>query len=261
MSHYSQSELSHVIGQIYDCAVDPELWVPTLTGIRDRMELAYVHLMIVNNDYVHTGDHPGEIVFQTQWSQQWMTELKTWYAHMPVIPIWMSADIDNPTSQLQVEDEEEMRKSPFYQGWAKPQNLRDYCHTTLVRRDGMGGAIGAATYNGRHAIDDRDRTTLCLLAPHFRRAMLIGGMLDDGRYAVQLYQELMDNITSGIIIVAQGGKLVFANTAADRLLSNGSCLSVQNNRLVFKFDHRANFARCRFAANNMSLSRHNSRAL
>jgi hypothetical protein len=96
VSHYSQDEFSKVIGQIYDCAIDPELWIPTLTGIRDRMNIAYVHLLIMNQRYSELGDHPGERVFQTSWSREWMEKLKLWYARMPVIPIWMRADIDDP---------------------------------------------------------------------------------------------------------------------------------------------------------------------
>lgn len=227
MTHYSQAELGAVIGQIYDCAIDPELWIPTLTGIRDRMDLAYVHLMIMNRSYSQPGDHPGEIVFQTSWSRQWMDELKLWYSRIPVMPIWMAADIDDPMSQLQVEDEEEVKKTSFYLQWAKPQNLRDYCQTALVRRAELGGGIGAASYEERHRFDDRDRTTLRLLAPHLRRAMLIGGLLDEGKYALQLYRDLMDRIATGIMIVAETGKLVFANAAADRMLSQGKNIAAR----------------------------------
>ena len=232
MSHYSHQELSQVIGQIYDCAVDPELWIPTLTRIRDRMDLAYVHLMIFNHNYLKVADHPGEIVFQTQWSQEWMAQLKNWYARMPVIPIWMAADIDQPMSQLQVEAEQEVQQSPFYDQWAKPQNLRDYCHTTLIKRDGLGGAVGAASFNGRSSFDDQDRQTLCLLAPHMRRSMLIGGLLDDGRYSLQLYKNLMDKLSVGIMLVNEHAKLVFANSAADRFLSAGQNLSTSQGKLT-----------------------------
>jgi DNA-binding CsgD family transcriptional regulator/PAS domain-containing protein len=231
LSHYSQEEFSAVVGQIYDCAIDPELWVPTLTTIRDRMDLAYVHLLIENRHYSQLGDHPGEIVFQTSWSQEWMEKLKLWYSRMPVIPIWLSADIDDPMSQMQVEDQAEVVKSPFYLEWAKPQKLWDYCQTALVRRPDLGGGIGAAAYEGRHIFDDEDRTTFRLLAPHLRRAMLIGGMLDEGKYAVQLYRSLMDKISSGILILAEDGRLVFANVAADRLLSEGKNLSVRQNKI------------------------------
>ncbi len=232
MSHYSQAGLGAVIGQIYDCAIDPELWIPTLTGIRDRMDLAYVHLMIMNRHYSQLGDHPGEIVFQTSWSREWMDELKIWYSRMPVMPVWMAADIDDPMSQLQVEDEEEVKKTPFYLQWAKPQNLGDYCQTALVRRADVGGGIGAASYNGRHRFDDRDRMTFQLLAPHLRRAMLIGGMLDEGKYVLQLYRDLMDKIATGIMIVATNGKLVFANAAADRLLSEGMRLTARHGMVT-----------------------------
>jgi DNA-binding CsgD family transcriptional regulator/PAS domain-containing protein len=231
VSHYNQRELGAVIGQIYDCAVDPELWIPTLTAIRDRMDLAYVHLLIMNQHYSQLGDHPGEIVFQTSWSQEWMESLKLWYSRMPVIPVWMKADIDEPMSQLQVDDEEEVKKTPFYLHWAKPQNLRDYCQTALLRRADLGGGIGAASYNDRHSFDERDRTTLRLLAPHLRRAMLIGGMLDEGKYALQLYRSLMDKISSGILILSGEGRLVFANAAADRLLTRGACLTARQGRV------------------------------
>jgi DNA-binding CsgD family transcriptional regulator/PAS domain-containing protein len=243
VSHYSQDELSKVIGQIYDCAIDPELWIPTLTGIRDRMNLAYVHLLIMNQRYSELGDHPGEIVFQTSWSREWMEKLKYWNSRMPVIPIWMHAHIDDPMSQMQVEDEADVVKSPFYLEWAKPQNLWDYCHTTLVRRADLGGGIGAARYYEGGKFDDRDRMTLSLLAPHLRRAMLIGGMLDDGRYELRLYRSILDKISSGILILSGGGKLHFANAAADRLLSRGTSLAARQGRISpTSLPHAAGFS-------------------
>ena len=75
MGHYNQEELSQVIGQIYDCAVDPTLWVPTLTAIRDKMDMAYVHVNFIDGNYHADGDNSHLSVFQSEWSQQWMERL------------------------------------------------------------------------------------------------------------------------------------------------------------------------------------------
>ena len=75
MSVYSAEELSQVIGQIYDCAVDPGHWVPTLSAIRDKMDMAYVHINFIDGNYHADGDNSHLSVFQSEWSQDWMDKI------------------------------------------------------------------------------------------------------------------------------------------------------------------------------------------
>jgi DNA-binding CsgD family transcriptional regulator/PAS domain-containing protein len=229
--HYTHEELSAVIGQIYDCAIDPELWVPTLTGIRDRMDMAYVHVNFNDGSYSAVGGRSQLSVFQSEWSQEWIEKLPQWYGQIPGLERWTGMDIDDSISQMLCVTESEFHKSDVYRQWVKPQALRDYCFTQVAKRDGIQGSVGAATYSSRDLVTESERGTFRLLAPHFRRSLLISGMLDEGKLQVQLYRQLLDRIGAGVLIVAQDAKLVYANEAADQLLSNGANLTVRHNKV------------------------------
>ena len=232
LSAYSTEELSQVIGQIYDCAVDPGQWVPTLEAIRDKMDMAYVHINFVDGNYDADRDNAHLSVFQSKWSQDWMNKLPQWYGQIPGIERWTEMDIDDSISQMLCVTEDEFHKSDVYQQWVRPQGLRDYCFTQVAKRDGMTGSVGAATYSSRGLFDERERETFRLLAPHFRRSLLISGMIDEGKLQVQLYRKLLDRIGAGVLIVGRDARLVYANETAERLLSAGVSLTVRNGRVT-----------------------------
>ena len=232
MSPYSQEELSQAIGQIYDCAVDPTLWVPTLTAIRDKMDMAYVHVNFIDGNYHKDGTNSHLSVFQSAWSQDWMDRLPQWYGQIPGLERWAAMDVDDSMSQMLCVTEDEFQKSEVYLQWVRPQGLRDYCFTQVAKRNRMTGSVGAATYSSRSLISEGEREMFRLLAPHFRRSLLISGMLDEGKLQMQLYRRLLDRIGAGVLIVGQDAQLVYANEAADRLISLGVCLTVRNNKVL-----------------------------
>ncbi len=232
MVQYSQDELSGVIGQIYDCAVDPTLWLPTLTGIRDRMDLAYVQTHFMDRHYAVPGHTPEIVIFQTKWSEEWNRRLQAWLHKIPNLHKWFEADIDEPLSQFQIASEEEFKASEFYEAWVAPQDLCDFCNMTLIKRSQIDLGLSAATHNTHGMVDDELRQIFRLLAPHVRRSFLIGGMLDEGKLQLQLYRQLLDRIGAGVMIVAQDCRLVYANEMADALLSDGLTLTVRQNKVT-----------------------------
>ena len=155
-----------------------------------------------------------------------------WYGQIPGLERWAELDIDDSISQMLCVTEVEFHKSEVYQQWVRPQGLRDYCFTQVAKRDGMTGSVGAATYSSRGLIDEDERGIFRLLAPHFRRSLLISGMFDEGKLQVQLYRQLLDRIGAGVLIVGHGARLVYANETADRLLSAGVSLTVRKNKVT-----------------------------
>ncbi len=50
-------------------------------------------------------------------------------------------------------------------------------------------------------------------------------------YKLGVYREILDRISTGVMIVSYGAKLVFANSAAEDLLRSGNNLKVRNGQL------------------------------
>ncbi len=232
MAQYTQNELSGTIGQIYDCAVDPNLWAETLVGIRDKLNMAYVHINFLDSSFYMEESNTQPGIFQSEWDQDWIAKLPQLLPTIPGIERWVGLDIDDSISQMQTATETEFQQSVIYQQWVKPQGLRDYCYTSLAKRETMNGSIGAASYAKRDLINEAERDTFRLLAPHIRRSLLISGMLDEGKLQLQLYRKLLDRIGAGVMIVAQDARLVYANEIADALLSGGLTLTVRQNKVT-----------------------------
>jgi DNA-binding CsgD family transcriptional regulator/PAS domain-containing protein len=227
----SNAELSRMIGDIYDCAVEPSRWFQTLDHIRDRLELAYVQLNFMSHDRSGAGGPLDMITFQTEWDTAWIDKLPGLLHTAPGASAWFEAGIDTPISQMQLVSEPEFRASEFCETWVKPQGLRDTCNTSLVKRKDLTGMLVAASYESRQLFDNSDREIFALPSPHVRRALMISGMQAENRFRANLHRNLLDKLATGIMILKRGGTLVYANASAEQLLSSGQNIAVKAGRV------------------------------
>jgi DNA-binding CsgD family transcriptional regulator len=227
----THEKLSGLIGQVYDCAVQPELWPQTLYAIRQSLDLAFLQVVSVDGERLRHGEAAQPLAFRTLFAQDWIKDFAPHFNKIPGGHDWIEADIDAPSSQMQFVSEEEFKRSSFYKDWVEPRGLRDSCTTPLVKRDHLICALTASGSAERQLFDDADRETFRLLSPHIRRSLMIGEMLDDGNYKLSLYRDLLDRISTGVMIVTHGAKLVYANGAAEKLLSEGRNIRLRSGQV------------------------------
>jgi DNA-binding CsgD family transcriptional regulator len=228
---HTRETLSDLIGRVYDCAVQPELWPTTLHSIRSALNLAFLQVVSVDGHRLRHGEAIQTLAFKTLFEQGWMNDFARHFNTIPGGNDWLEAEIDTPVSQMQLVSEEEFKQSEFYKSWIGSRGLRDSCTTPLVRRDHLICALTASGSANRELFNDGDRQTFRLLSPHIRRSLMIGDMLDDGNYKLSLYRDILDRITTSVMIVSPGAKLAYANSAAEKLLSEGGNVKVKNGEL------------------------------
>lgn len=71
-----------------------------------------------------------------------------------------------------------------------------------------------------------------LIAPHLRRAVLIGRMFEFKAAEVATFADAFDGLGAGMYLVDAGGRLIHANAAGNALLDAGDILSSAGGRLV-----------------------------
>jgi DNA-binding CsgD family transcriptional regulator/PAS domain-containing protein len=244
--------ISRSIACIYDCAVDPSLWIDTLTGIRDEMDLAYIHLF-----FASPPNSPlGVTNFHTPWDVTWFHRLMPLLPTIPGMGAMRAAEVDSPISQMSVVDADSFYQTPFYLDWAGPQNLGDACNTTVLRRNTVEAWFSGTTTRNRGLFTEQDYTTFRLLAPHIRRALLIGDLIDEGRLQVALQRALLDQLSVAVFLVEGDGTIVLHNAGADALLSERRTLTAVSGHLrPVSLPHRGQFltAIARAAAEESSL--------
>jgi hypothetical protein len=91
------------------------------------------------------------------------------------------ADPDEPIVLRREPNAGEIVSSEFFRGWADVLGYVDMIGALVLRRDSRAGLVGVARHRDVGIATDREVRLMRLLAPHLRRAVAIGDMLDMAR--------------------------------------------------------------------------------
>lgn len=216
MTRLSAEQLSSIIGDIYDCVLDPDGWVSVLNRITQTTASAYTTIALASAQDSH-----GRFAAHSTWDAEQMRVLQVEYGFQD-IPGLMPAivgDLDTPRTTLSCLSEPELRATRFYREWAEPQGLREGCMVKFVDTSDRLGLLGTTIYSDRDEISVEEQRFLGLLAPHLRRAALIGDLLDQERVMAHFYRETLGALSTPIIFTDAKGGLLYANASAERMLS------------------------------------------
>lgn len=224
--------IEQIIGDIYDCAANPELWPATLGKICGMADLAYVMIGYMD---ASSATQPGTQfngLMYSKWDATWVQRLLPHLSTIPHLDRLFRQGIDAPWIQMEQMPEAEFHESDFYRNWVKPQKLRDALNTLFIDRKIVRGVMVMTQYEGRPLLGDRERNLANLISPHIRRAIAINDMVDKGKLALSLYRKVLDSLSVAVFVAGTGGKLVFANAKADALLSSGDLLRLANGKVM-----------------------------
>lgn len=224
--------LVRIIDQIYDCAVEPEGWTDALTAVRDRLDLAYLSLHVMNFPPAYPRQRQQHQIMTTEWDAMWMQEVVKMTPHVPGFDQILAKDLDEPTTQLRHVPEWEFVETRFYREWVAPQGLRDSCHVNVIQRGSMTAQVIGATRKSRDLLSERDLALLGTLAPHMRRALIISDLLDEKRSQMKIYQSLLDHLSVAAFLVSRNSEIVYCNEAGSHLLSTRNFISGYRQRLA-----------------------------
>ncbi len=221
------NDFEHLVGSIYDCAANPELWPGTLELIRGRFDAAYVLVGLADMLPASPSTAPQSTFRSSAWDTNWFEKLFGMLHLIPGGGTMMRAGIDASWTQYSEASLEELHQSPFYKTWVKPQNLGDCLNTPFMQRRSVLGVMSIAGTAGRSAFGQEERQLAEALSPHIRRAMSINDIVDKGKLALALYRKVLDSLSVAVFVVGSGRRLAFTNAVGDALLSDGNLLRLQ----------------------------------
>ncbi|WP_245273455.1 helix-turn-helix transcriptional regulator [Mesorhizobium sp. WSM3224] len=208
--------LGSIIGDIYDCVLNPEGWAGVMTRITKAIDAAYTTIALAS-----TADNHGRFAAQSPWDPMQMRVLQEDYDFdaIPGLKAAVVGDIDTPVATLSHMSEAELQQTPFFQNWAKPQGLREGCIIKFVHTPDRIGLMGCTTRADREIISVEEQRFMALLSPHLRRASLIGDLLDQARVTASLYRQALDHLAVPVVLTGANGAILHANGAAQQMLS------------------------------------------
>jgi DNA-binding CsgD family transcriptional regulator len=223
-----------LVGAIYDCAANPELWPDALSSIRDAVGGAYALVGFVDTSEMIYGRPPFVVRRNSAWDEERLVQLEAILSSIPEGGGMFDTGVDVAWTQLTRSDEAEFQTSDFYKYWVQPQGLRDTINTPYLHRATMTGMLSIPSYATREPYGDIEIRLIERLTPHVRRAMMINDLTDKGKLAMTLYRQVLDSLSVAVFVVGLGRRLVFTNASGDSMLSNGNALNLSQGALQAK---------------------------
>jgi DNA-binding CsgD family transcriptional regulator len=220
--------LSALIGDIYDAALDPRLWMHVLEQTsqwvggpgaslysRDiaRKTASITHVFGIDRVYLQ--------LYAEKYVKLDPTAIGYFFAK-----------IEEPASTADVMPYDEFLKTRFYQEWGKPQGLVDTAHAVLERSITTAASFVVFRHQRDGLVDDETRRRMRLIVPHIRRAVLIGNVLDMKRAEAASFADTLDGISAGMFLVDGSSRIVHANAAGHVMLNGASVLRAEYGRLT-----------------------------
>lgn len=199
MAEIAHADLSNLIGEIYDCALDPSLWPTALEKI-----CAVLHA----RSAAVFSNHPTErtAAFYHQWREdpaRIAAYVEKYAAINPLLTAGWHNEIDEPIRLRRFMDPEDLRRTRFYKEYAAPVGWCDIVGATLQKTALRYTAISATRGEEAGMTGERELEIMGLLAPHIRRAVTIHDALDaKGRRISNLCAAL--DLAAGAIFLLDG---------------------------------------------------------
>ncbi len=220
-------QLSSLIGDIYDAVLDPSQRVDvldkiaTFTGGQSGGLLSKHTLRKSENLYCYIGAAPESLrVYSESYPKLDPT------ADLP------GFGIEQVVSTTDLVPYEEFRRGRFYREWAQPQGWVDVASAVIEKSATSCTFLSVVRHEASGLVDDEMRRRMALIIPHVRRALVIGKTIHHEQAQTACFSDILDGLSSGMILVDTHGRIVHANAAGNAIVEAADFLRSVFGRLV-----------------------------
>lgn len=227
----SNRQLSELIGRLYDAAIDEALWSGIAACIADAFESTSTVLKLHGDgDSVQLLDATENLVIADRdraWADHWHSndlwvERSVAYGVSRVVT---SQDLVSPT---------EVEHSGFYQEWLRHVEIHHMIGTVFPTEAGGIGVLGIHRPRAGGHYSNADRNKAALLVPHIQRAFQISRRLTGVSLAHDAAFDALDRINTGVILLDQSRRIIYANGLAEIFLRDIPEIGVSDGRLTVR---------------------------
>jgi DNA-binding CsgD family transcriptional regulator len=216
-------QVSSLIGDIHDAALNPALWPTVLTPARQFVggSAAVLFSTGAGGPNVCCG------ALDSRYRRQFFDSFAKLH---PCAAGLASARNGEPVGADDLLLCGAFRDTRFFRDWAQPQSFIDFVCAVLDKATGTLFCILRRERDG--PIDEAARGRLRLIAQHLRRAVEIGRAVDRNAAKAQTLADILDGLSAGLFLVDAAGRLVHANARGRAMLRDRSVLSIGGGRLA-----------------------------
>ena len=220
------NELSCVVGSIYDAALDPALWTDALARIAEFVggQAGALGSKDMVNKFV---DVDGHIGLDLQYMQM-HSETHREFDRFASVQLF---DVGRVVSAPELMPHDDDCEGRCCHELARPPGLGDIAGAVL-ERPGKSCKFLSVRSEANDMVDHEMHRRMSLVAPHARRAILIGKTIDQKAREAATLADVLDSLSAGVFLIDANGRIVRANAAGRGILGADDFLRSIGGRLV-----------------------------
>jgi DNA-binding CsgD family transcriptional regulator len=220
-------QLPELIGEIYDAVIDPAQRNDVLDkiasfagghsgGLLSKHSLSKSEVL-----YCYVGADPNSLQVYSES-----------YPKLDPTADSPSFRVEQVVSATDLVPYEEFRRGRFYREWARPHGWVDVASAVIEKSAISCTFLSVVRHEANGLVDDEMRRRMALLIPHVRRALLIGQTIHRKQTEAVCFSDVLDGLSSGMILVDANGRIVHTNNAGNAILDAADFLRAVCGRLV-----------------------------
>lgn len=220
-------QLSDLIGCIYDTVLDSPSWTNAVE--RTMQFVGGVGASLYTKNAAMPSGHILHVVgisadYQSSYFDKYV-------ALDPTTTVQFFAELDEPIGIEDILPYAEFKQTRFYKEWVQPQGLADCINSVLDKSITNVAMFGVFRHERDGVADERARHRMRLIAPHIRRAVMIGRMFDLKAAEAATLADTLDGLSVGLFLVDSAARIVHANFAGHAMLDTADVLRASSGRL------------------------------
>lgn len=226
--------MSEVIGAIYDCVADQNLWPTALRLIGEQVN-GYLTTIAVFD----TTTNQARLAQVACEDDEAIDALLKHARDVPFYHVLHRMEIDEPGTLERMfalygpDGEEVWKNGALYQNFHRRFGVANSIDMAVLKRPTR---IGTVNISVRYSdIGKKQFDVVGMLGPHIRRAVTIHDMLQMERAEAEIFRDVLNRIEHGVVIVADTMEILYANPAAETFLREQSLVASSRGHLIMRF--------------------------
>jgi DNA-binding CsgD family transcriptional regulator/PAS domain-containing protein len=229
---------SRIVGDIYDCVLEPLRWPATLARLASLVHSTASSIVI--ND---AGDPHGGHIFEHGGDQKYLRLFFERHAAADHRPIAVQRNTIGVAKTLEMLCSDDWSRQ-FHQDLILPQGFGDLITIQVLRSGTRAGWLSTARSLVQSRYGAAEKRVMGMLSPHLCQALAVSDAINLVALTSHRLEQTVDALSVGVFLTDGAGQVVYTNRSAERQLRTGNALQVIDRRLMAR-DHGTNAALAR----------------
>jgi DNA-binding CsgD family transcriptional regulator len=231
----SPEKISELIGDIYDCVLDPGNWERVLASLNREFCFANSALGVIP---LRSGGHT--IRATAGIDREWLAIADSDAYRAESVNRWGGPEraaqfpLDEPIVLSQVAAAVKWRDNRYYRDFLEPRGLIDTVGISIAREPLLLGYVAFSRHQSAGEVGASELDGLRLLGPHLRRAVTISNLFDMKAIEAASFASVLDSFAFGLVLVDAQLGIIHANKAAAEMLGTRDPIESRNGVLVLR---------------------------